>query len=202
MNDFRQKRRNRSIKITDVAISKVRYTKFEGFNEEQEEFIKEKHQELLKKAQKLNIERNSNRMEIGILIDIHTWEYWIIPGSSNEVKISDNRDAYIRLETAHKNQLLFMHNHPSTGTFSGADLKYFCNHDTLYIMTAIGNDDSIYSLTKTPEFNIGILAEYENLALEYYKNGHKTNNGTLAMKKILSQAKDFGLQYKKGGHTK
>ena len=88
VNDFRQKKRNRSIKITDVAISKVRYTKFEGFNEEQE------------------------------------------------------------------------------------------------------------------EFNIGILAEYERLALEYYKNGHKTNNGTLAMKKILSRAKEYGLQYKKGGHTK
>lgn len=198
--DFRQKRRNRPIKITDVAISKIRYTKFDGFNSIQEEFIKQKHQELLIEAKKLNLKYNSNRMEVGILIDIHTWEHWFIMGTNNEVSINNNPEAHYRLETAHKNQLMFMHNHPSTGTFSGADLKYFCNHDTLYIITALGNDGTIYSLTKTPEFNINILAEYERLALEYYKKGHKSNNGTLAMKEILSRAKEFGLQYKKGGH--
>lgn len=27
-----------------------------------------------------------------------------------------------------------------------------------------------------------------------------TNNGTLAMRDILSKANDYGLEYKKGGH--
>lgn len=93
-----------------------------------------------------------------------------------------------------------MHNHPSTGTFSGADLKYFCNHDTLYIITAIGNDGTIYSLTKTVDFNVAVLAEYERLALGLYKQGYINNNGTLAMKEILRRANEFGLQYRKGGH--
>ena len=200
VKDFSQKRRNSPIEITDVAISKIRYTKFDGFSIGQEEFIRERHQELLREAQKLNLINNTNRMEVGILIDIHTWEYWIIHGSNNEVRIYNNVDAYARLETAHKNQLMFMHNHPSTGTFSGADLKYFCNHDTLYIITAIGNDGTIYSLTKTADFNIAVLAEYERLALFFYRKGHINNNGTLAMKEILNRAKEFGLRYKKGGH--
>lgn len=200
VHDFQQKRRNRPIEITNVAISKIRYTNFDGFNASQEEFIKKKHQELLKEAQKLNMEHKSNRIEVGILIDIHTWEYWIIHGSNNEVKINNNAEAYSRLEAAHKNQLMFMHNHPSTGSFSGADLKFFCNHDTLYIITAVGNDGTIYSLTKMSGFNIAVLAEYERIALDFLKKGYKNNNGTLAMKEILRRSKEFGLQYKKGGH--
>lgn len=74
-----------------------------------------------------------------------------------------------------------MHNHPSTGIFSGADLKYFCNHDTLYIITAIGNNGIIYSLIKTSKFDIKILAEYERLALEFHKKGYKNNLSLLAV---------------------
>lgn len=198
--DFQQKRRNRPIAITDVAASKVRQIKLEGFDTSQEKFIQERHKEVLKEARQLNIKNRTNRMEVGILIDIHTWEYWIIHGSVNEVQMKSNASALRTLETAHKNQLMFLHNHPSTGTFSGADLKYFCNHDTLYIITAVGNNGTIYSLTKTVDFNISVLAEYERLALEFYDKGYIKNNGTLAMKEILKRAAEFGLLYRKGGH--
>lgn len=198
--EFRQKRRNRPIKITDIAISKVKYTNFDGFSFAQEEFIKERHKELLREAKRLNLENNTNRMEVGILIDIHTWDDWIIYGAANEVNMKNNLEAYLKLETARKNQLMFLHNHPSTGTFSGADLKYFCNHDSLYIITAIGNDGYIYSLTKTNQFDIGVLSEYERMAFAFSEKGHIKNNGTLAMKEILKQANKFGLEYRKGGH--
>lgn len=89
VKDFHQKRRNRPIEITDVVISKIRYTQFDGFTSNQENFIKEKHQELLKEAQKLNLKYNTNRIEVGILIDIHTWEYWVVHGSNNEVRINN-----------------------------------------------------------------------------------------------------------------
>lgn len=112
----------------------------------------------------------SNLMEVGILIDLFTWQYWVIHGTNErEVQMRNNIEAYRVLESAGKNRLMFMHNHPSTGTFSGEDFKYFCNHESLYMITAIGNDGTIYALTKTYKFDIKVLGEYGKRA-EWYKS--------------------------------
>lgn len=102
------------------------------------------------------------------------------------------------LTTARKNQLMMMHNHPSTGTFSGEDFKTFCNNDSIYVMTVIGNDASIYILVKTKDFDKNVLFEYARIAQKYYEMGYKQNNGTMAMKYILKNASKYGIEYKKG----
>ncbi len=200
VSDFKQKRHGRAIAVTDIAIDKVRATRFHGFTNEQLNYIRDRHKELLREVQQLNNLHQSNLMEVGILIDLFTWQYWIIYGTNErEVLMRNNLDAYKVLESAGKNRLLFMHNHPSTGTFSGEDFKYFCNHESLYMMTAIGNDGTIYALTKTPQFDMRVLGEYSKKA-DWYKSIGKINNGTLAMKDILKIANQYGLEYKKGGH--
>ena len=145
-----KKKRNRAIDITDVAITKVPKTHILGFNNEQNLYIQELHKELLSRAQELNKEKNTNLTEVGILLDIHTWDYWIINGKKDcSVDIRDSTEAFQVLMNARKNQLMMMHNHPSTGTFSGEDFKTFCNNDAIYIMTVVGNDASVYVLVKT-----------------------------------------------------
>ncbi|MCM1243494.1 MAG: hypothetical protein NC314_11690 [Roseburia sp.] len=89
-----------------------------------------------------------------------------------------------------------MHNHPSTSTFSGADFKTFCNNDSLYLMTVVGNDGSIRVLTKQNGFD-------SNTALLYYielvkKFNMYQNNGTRAMKELLKNCGKIGLSYKVG----
>ncbi len=201
VRDFQQNRRDRAIAITDIAISKVRETRFRGFDSECLKEIQKHHKEVLKEAQRLNKLYHTNKMEVGILIDIHTWNYWTIYGKKEcEVQMKDNLDAYKVFVTAKKNQLMFIHNHPSTGTFSGEDLKFFCNNESLYMVTVVGNNGSIYALTKTPYFDIRILADYGLLADSYYKQGHINNNGTLAIHDILKIADKYGLEYKKGSH--
>ena len=139
-------------------------------------------------------------MEAGILVDIHSWEHFVIKGQSpRKVELKNNLKAYKKLIAGYKNQLMFMHNHPSTGTFSGEDFKMFCLHNSLYMMTVIGNDSSVYILTKTFEFNADkAIADYIHLSMQYYNKGYKNNNGTLAIKSILKNAKQYGLIYKKG----
>lgn len=197
IRDFQQKKRDRPIAITDIAISKVPRTKFNGFSNKHNEFIQEKHKELLTLAKKLNQSFRTNLMEVGILIDIHSWEYWIINGKEpREVKMEDNMLAYAKLKRSYKNQLMFMHNHPSTGTFSGVDLFTFCKYDSLYIITAIGNDGCVYSLTKKNTFEKDrVTSEYTRL-IKLYIN--YPNNGTMAMREILNNASKLGLEYKKG----
>ncbi|MBQ8518495.1 MAG: hypothetical protein IJ455_02670 [Agathobacter sp.] len=194
-----QKNRNRAIDITDVAISKVPKTHIYGFSNEQNTYIQALHRELLKEAQKLNKEYHTNLMEVGILLDIHTWDYWKIKGKKDcTVDIKESVEAFKVLMNARKNQLMMMHNHPSTGTFSGEDFKTFCNNDAIYMMTVVGNDASVYILVKMKDFDKKVLAEYAQIAQEYYELGYKKNNGTMAMKHILKNASKYGIEYKKG----
>lgn len=196
---FAQKNRNRALDITDVAIAKVPRTHIYGFSNEQNSFIQELHKELLCEAQKLNEEYHTNRMEVGIILDIHTWDYWVVKGEKDcTVDIRDSTEAFRVLMNARKNQLMMMHNHPSTGTFSGEDFKTFCNNDAIYIMTVVGNDASVYVLVKTKDFDKKVLIDYAQIAQKYYEMGYKKNNGTMAMKHILKNASKYGIEYKKG----
>ena len=196
---FAQKKRHRAIDITDVAITKVPKTHIYGFSNEQNLYIQKLHKELLAEARKLNEEHHTKLMEVGILLDIHTWDYWLIKGEKNcTVDIRDSLEAFQVLTNARKNQLMMMHNHPSTGTFSGEDFKTFCNNDAIYIMTVVGNDASVYVLVKSKDFNQNVLVEYAQVAQKYYEMGYKKNNGTMAMKYILKNASKYGIEYKKG----
>ena len=190
---FKQKARNRFKKITNVAILKVRKAYFDGFDEEKFLYIQTQHKRLLTISKEFN-----SSQEVGILIDIITWDDWVIMGHGNKIEIKDNFDAYKRLKENRTHTLLFMHNRPSTSTFSGEDFKTFCDNDSLYIMTVVGNDGSVQTLTKTAGFDKeNALLYYQYLAMEKYSD--KVNNGTLAMKELLKNANTIGLEYRRGG---
>lgn len=199
MKDFRQKRRDRAIPITDIAIKKVKRIRLFGFSLEQEEAIQRIHKQVLLEAKRLNEDRKSTKFEVGIMIDLHTWRYFIIQGKEEcSVEMKDNPEAYEYYLKAKKNQLMFIHNHPSTGTFSGEDFEFFCSKEVFYIATIVGNDGTIYMLRKGASFDNRILGEYDKLANKYYNMGNRNNNGTLAMKDILKIASQFDLEYRKG----
>ncbi len=190
--EFQQKIRNRPIDITDIAVSKVRCIQFEGFTSDENRIIQKQHQELLRISKDYN---DSN--EVGILVDIIHWNTWVIFGKGNEVETKDNPEAYKALKTYPKNTLLFMHNHPSTSTFSGTDFKTFCHNSSLYIITVVGNDGNIRVLEKLNNFDANYaLQHYKYLAESKYANYE--NNGTLAMKEVLSNSAELGLHYKIG----
>lgn len=193
MENFAQKRRDRPIEITDIAISKVPKIKLSGFSEEENLFIQKQHKQLL------SISKEENHSgEVGILVDIIHWDIWVILGDSNKIETKDNPKAHEVMETSRKNTLMFLHNHPSTGTFSGTDFKTFCLNDSLYIMTVVGNDGSVRAITKLAGFDSGeALAYYNNLATEKYK-GYE-NNATMAMRELLKNGNEIKIKYEIGG---
>lgn len=188
LRSFEQKRRNRPIIITDVAISKVPMIPLQGFSEEENIFIQQQHMRLLRKAKDDN-----HSCEIGILVDIIRWDTWIIIGESNNIEMKTNPEAYKAMITQGRNTMMFMHNHPSTGTFSGTYFKTFCNNESLYIMTVVGNDGSVKVLIKQNEFNSSdALLYYYDLVKKYNKY---ENNGARAMKELLKNCDKIGLVY-------
>ena len=191
--DFGQKKRNRPIKITDIAISKVPRMELSGFSEDENLFMQEQHKRLLS----ISKEKNDSR-EVGILIDIVHWDTWVIMGEANEIETRNNPDAYKAMKSSRKNTMMFMHNHPSTGTFSGTDFKTFCLNDSLYIMTVVGNDGNVRILTKLNGFDRReALIYYSNLATQKYKD--YKNNGTMAMRELLKNSIEIKLKYETGG---
>lgn len=196
-NGFEQKKRNRAIAITDIAISKVPRTHIFGFTDEQNAFIQEQHKEVLRRARILCQKYKNNEMEFVFLIHLHTWNIWSIEGKRpRAVYMSDNEEANAVMQQGYKNSMMVMHNHPSTGTFSGEDYKMFCDTDSLYLITVVGNDGSIYVLMKNYDFDKTVaLSAYGELTKKYSKY---RNNATRAMKDILSNAQAYGLTYKKG----
>lgn len=78
--DFAQKSRRRAIDITDIAIDKVPQTHIFGFDILQNQYIQMLHRFLLKEAKQLNEKYQTNEMEIGVLVDIHSWDYYVIGG--------------------------------------------------------------------------------------------------------------------------
>ncbi len=192
-----QKKHDKPIKITDIAINKVPCTHVSGFTGEQNTFIQERHKEILKTARELCEKYRNDEMEAIILVNAHTWKYWVVEGKeAGNADIADNTDAKEALQTSSKNSLLLLHNHPSAGTFSGTDFVTFCFNASLYMMTIVGNDGTVYVLVKNAEFDSGFaIAEYFKLVRE---NADKKDRVQLAMKTILKNSGNYGLIYKKG----
>ena len=111
-----QKKYDRPIAITDIAINKVPATHLAGFSNSQNKYIQEKHKQLLKIAQQLCHTYETNLMEVVILIDTHTWEEWIVCGKTGctvdieaDGRQSDGSNpAYQALLTRPKNSLLLI----------------------------------------------------------------------------------------------
>lgn len=193
MENFEQKKRNRPIAITDIAISKVAKIELSEFTEEENLFIQEQHKRLLSISKEEN-----HSAEVGILVDIIKWDTWVILGDANKIETKDNPKAREAMETSRKNTMMFLHNHPSTGTFSGTDFKTFCLNDSLYVMTVVGNDGCVRALTKLAGFDSGeALSYYSMLATEKYKD--YKNNGTMAMRELLKNGDNIKIKYEIGG---
>lgn len=194
LNDLQQKVRTRPIKITDIAIDKVRQTRITGFTNEENKYIQDFHKQLLRISKTQN-----NSEEVAITIDIIQWSYQITIGNGNRVIIKNDPIANRMLKEKPKNTLLVMHNHPSTSTFSGKDFKTFCDYESIYTITIVGNDGSVQVMTKDINFNgINAKIKYYELANDFKAHRYK-NNATKAMHYVIKHPEEFGIIYKHGG---
>ena len=200
MNKLRQaKVRNRAIDITYIAINKVRKISFKGFSDKENEIIQSLHKSLLRIVQEKCKNNKYNDYEYAIAVDIHNWKSVVIEGERGIVYINHNTQAKSMIRNGYKNSILYMHNHPSTGTFSADDVKTFLLNESIFIMTAVGHDGSVYVLQKTPKLNTErFLEDYGSLAKDYKQKGNVANNGTLAINDMLKKAHEYGLIYEKG----
>lgn len=123
--------------------------------------------------------KKNNSNEVGFFWNLNNLEeVFVIKGSQKSITMSDT---IVRnwIKTAPKYSIVVMHNHPRNGLFSGADLKSFVDYVSIYAMTAVCNDGTIYTIYKTSEFDPIALMVYYNIGIQ--KGGNSMANSFLPL---------------------
>lgn len=141
------KTRNRKIRITQVAIAKVPRVAVPGFSEEQNTFFQSAHQAVLRAAQ---TENDSD--EVALAYNLYTCEEVMVLGDAAHVDLEGNISFRVLQSNAYARELVILHNHPTTATFSLADIDYFIANDYIGTMSVVTNQGEIYVLHKTDRY--------------------------------------------------
>lgn len=133
--------------ITDDVIKNIPLVVPQGFSEEDAVALQSAHKMLLEEARKYPV-----GTECSMLLDLDMEPIDNIRiGEVDGTKIPHCTDYHIAL-----------HNHSSGETFSAGDIKAFAESETMQMLTAIGNNGKIYTLSKTTSFNSEKFANYLN----------------------------------------
>lgn len=87
------------------------------------------------------------------------------------------------------------HTHPSGMTFSPGDIRGFSNRENLRMLTAVGNDGTVYAIEKTSHFDRdGILNLFQDaeIRLASFQNPQDIND---TMQQLLKEAKQYGANF-------
>ena len=90
------------------------------------------------------------------------------------------------------------HTHPSGMTFSPNDIRGFAARENMQMLTAVGNDGTVYAIEKTPQFDRNrILALFRDAEdrLATLQNQQEVN---AAMQQLLKEAERYGATFYAG----
>ena len=186
MQELQQIKKGRTDTITVITPEIIeRIPKVKLFNNNEMDLkLYNFHKELLDVSMKKN---NSN--EVGFFWNLNNLdEVFVIKGSQKSITLSDTIVCNW-IKTAPKYSIVVMHNHPRNGLFSGADLKSFVDYVSIYAMTAVCNDGTIYTIYKTSEFDPIAL-------MVYYNNGIQKGGEYSGIKHVAKNASKIGIKYK------
>lgn len=141
------------------------------------------HKKLLRYAKN----RNSNK-EVGFFWDLNDVEKEClkIKGKLEGFNISENPEVNQLIKYNTKvMSVVVMHNHPRNGLFSRADIRSFIDFDTIFLMTAVCNDGTIYILRKERNFNPLLMEKYYNDGVQLSEKA--------AYRERMNKAKKLGL---------
>lgn len=183
------KTRDRKVMITSVAIEKVPRVKVRGLSEAQCDFFYTAHKEVLRTAQR---ENESN--EVALAYNIYTLERAMVLGDADHVDVE--RDVAFRVlqAQAYARELVLIHNHPTTATFSLADIDYFLANDALGMMSVVTNQGEIYALQKTDGYEYDTMRKIEIGLVNQYTLEEQRQ----IVKAFLTKCREGGVAYVRG----
>lgn len=120
-------------------------------------------------------------------LDMQPLSKIIISGKQGRVRIPDQDVPYIAA-----------HTHPSGLTFSPSDIRRFALRENMRMLTAVGNDGTVYAIEKTAQFDwSGLLALFRDseIRLAAAKDPKELQE---IMQQLLKEAKQYGANFYAG----
>lgn len=172
--------------VTEKSIKAVRPFVCRTLDEAGRQALARAHQELLRKAAAHPVGTEAARC---YGMDMRPLGETIISGQKGRVRIPDQDVPYIAI-----------HTHPSGMTFSPGDIRGFATRENMRMLTAVGNDGTVYAIEKTLQFDrnriLAIFHDAEN-RLAMLQNQQEVN---AAMQKLLKEAEQYGATFYAGGN--
>ena len=148
------KKRDHKVFVTREAIHRVDYVELSDFTEEQALAMQNKHRQVLEIAMN---ENNSN--EVLLIEDLDFKSEVKILGSEFVVSPGKNPFAVSVIAHAERQSLVYLHNHPSTNTFSVGDIDTFVCERAIKVMSVVTNQGEVYILNKLANYNFSRVRE-------------------------------------------
>ncbi len=184
------KRRDHKILITETAINKVGFVKPTDFSDVQASLMMSKHKELLNVAKTQN---NSN--EVLFIENLEFSNEVRILGNEFVVSPGNNPFAVSVIANAKRQSLVYLHNHPSTNTFSIGDIDTFVCERAIKAISVVTNQGEVYILNKLDNYSFDgtrkLLTEIYNSYLD-----REIDNKDF-VKKFLKRCREGGIEYAK-----
>jgi len=142
------------------------------------------HKRLLLEARKVPLGTEKARY---YGLDMQPLSKIIISGQQGRVRIPDQDVPYIAA-----------HTHPSGLTFSPSDIRRFALRENMRMLTAVGNDGTVYAIEKTAPFDrSGLLALFRDseIRLAAAKDPKELQE---IMQQLLKEAKQYGANFYAG----
>ena len=196
MSDLEQaKRRNRKVYITDIAIEKVPYIAYRGFDESKCKIM----QELAKNVLLLSKEENDSN-EVAITCDLGIEDplehFGISLGSEHEVDIlADTLSNHI-IVSQKSVAVVVLHNHPSTQTFSLQDIQFFLQYPMLEVIVVVSNQGTVHYMMRENGYDYRKAFELFNECISELKPKSPIMEQYLASLSFLAKCSEVGLYYR------
>ncbi|MCR5121708.1 MAG: hypothetical protein K6B74_04740 [Ruminococcus sp.] len=148
------KKRDHKVYITDIAINNVDKVKPSDFSDDQANKMQLMHKKLLTVSKN---ENDSN--EVLMITDLDFSSEVTIKGGEFKVSPASNPFAVSVIAHAKRQSLVYLHNHPSTNTFSIGDIDTFCCESAIKTISVVTNQGEVYILNKTGKYSFDATRE-------------------------------------------
>ena len=196
MSDLEQaKRRNKKVYITDIAINKVPYIAYRGFDKDKCTIM----QELAKNVLLLSKEENDSN-EVAITCDLGIEnpleQFGIALGSEHEVDIlADTLSNHI-IVSQKSVAVVVLHNHPSTQTFSLQDIQFFLQYPMLEVIVVVSNQGTVHYMMREEEYDYKMAFLLFRECISDLNSNSPIIEQYLAALSFLAKCSEVGLYYR------
>lgn len=189
------KNRGKKIAITEVAISKVPYVKYYGFDDNRNKIMQQLARDVLQLAKD---ENNSN--EVAITCDLESEnpleDFGVALGDEHEVDILADTYSNHIIVSQESVAVVVLHNHPESQTFSLQDIQFFIEYPMIEVIVVVSNQGTVHYLMREEQYDYKKAFELFKDCIDGLNKKSTIKELYLASLSFLAKCSEAGLYYR------